>query len=63
MALSFFRVVAAAICAVTLVFADSSFSPAFNYGTDKVRGVNLGGWLVLEVRSLLLRISPLLNVF
>ncbi|KAK7434061.1 hypothetical protein VKT23_020387 [Stygiomarasmius scandens] len=48
MALSFLRVVAAVICAVTLVFADSSFSPAFNYGTDKVRGVNLGGWLVLE---------------
>ncbi|KAI2481138.1 Glucan 13-beta-glucosidase [Pyrenophora tritici-repentis] len=21
---------------------------AFNWGTDKVRGVNIGGWLVLE---------------
>ncbi|KAG6868354.1 hypothetical protein C0993_004578 [Termitomyces sp. T159_Od127] len=22
--------------------------PGFNYGSDKVRGVNLGGWLVIE---------------
>jgi aryl-phospho-beta-D-glucosidase BglC (GH1 family) len=26
------------------------FSPGFPYGTEPVRGVNLGGWLVLEVR-------------
>ena len=26
------------------------FSPSFSYGTEPVRGVNLGGWLVLEVR-------------
>ncbi|KAG9314106.1 glycoside hydrolase family 5 protein [Chiua virens] len=25
-----------------------SFSPGFPYGSEKVRGVNLGGWLVLE---------------
>jgi glucan 1,3-beta-glucosidase len=25
------------------------FSPGFPYGSEKVRGVNLGGWLVLEV--------------
>lgn len=25
-----------------------SFQPGFNYGSEKVRGVNLGGWLVLE---------------
>lgn len=30
-----------------------AFSPGFNYGGTKVRGVNLGGWLVLEVNSLL----------
>lgn len=23
-------------------------APAFNYASQKVRGVNLGGWLVLE---------------
>ena len=23
-------------------------SAAFDWGTDKVRGVNIGGWLVLE---------------
>jgi hypothetical protein len=28
---------------------DSSINPAFPYGSSKVRGVNLGGWLVLEV--------------
>ncbi|KAF7972591.1 hypothetical protein HWV62_17392 [Athelia sp. TMB] len=26
----------------------SQFSPGFPYGSEKVRGVNLGGWLVLE---------------
>ena len=25
------------------------FSPGFPYGSQPVRGVNLGGWLVLEV--------------
>ncbi|TFK56626.1 glycoside hydrolase family 5 protein [Heliocybe sulcata] len=28
--------------------ADSPIYPGFPYGTQKVRGVNLGGWLVLE---------------
>lgn len=28
-----------------------SISPGFDYGTTKVRGVNLGGWLVLYVIS------------
>lgn len=27
-----------------------SLSLGFPYGSQKVRGVNLGGWLVLEVR-------------
>jgi hypothetical protein len=27
-----------------------AFSPSFPYGTQKVRGVSLGGWLVIEVR-------------
>jgi glucan 1,3-beta-glucosidase len=26
-------------------------NPSFPYGQQKVRGVNLGGWLVLEVSS------------
>jgi hypothetical protein len=29
---------------------DNTIYPAFPYGSTKVRGVNLGGWLVLEVR-------------
>lgn len=28
--------------------ADTSISPGFPYGSEKVRGVNIGGWLVLE---------------
>lgn len=28
-----------------------AITPGFPYGTQKVRGVNLGGWLVLEVRE------------
>ncbi|KAI0964195.1 hypothetical protein AcW1_001070 [Taiwanofungus camphoratus] len=31
-----------------LVLGDNPISPTFNYGSEKVRGVNLGGWLVLE---------------
>jgi hypothetical protein len=27
----------------------AAISPSFPYGSEKVRGVNLGGWLVLEV--------------
>lgn len=27
----------------------SAINPSFPYGSQKVRGVNLGGWLVLEV--------------
>ena len=30
------------------------FTPGFPYGSQPVRGVNLGGWLVLEVCWLLL---------
>ena len=33
----------------------------FTYGSDKVRGVNLGGWLVLEVPKI--SCSPLLTNF
>ncbi|KAK7058472.1 hypothetical protein VNI00_002106 [Paramarasmius palmivorus] len=41
----FSRIAALAITTLTSVFA---FSPSFPYGEVKVRGVNLGGWLVLE---------------
>ncbi|KAJ3838851.1 glycoside hydrolase family 5 protein [Lentinula raphanica] len=33
---------------VPAVFADNPINPGFPYGSEKVRGVNLGGWLVLE---------------
>ncbi|KAF5366258.1 hypothetical protein D9758_005687 [Tetrapyrgos nigripes] len=37
------------LCSAALsVLADSPISPGFSYGSTKVRGVNLGGWLVLE---------------
>lgn len=28
---------------------DTAIRPGFPYGSQKIRGVNLGGWLVLEV--------------
>ena len=33
----------------SLVVLDNPIAPRFPYGSRKVRGVNLGGWLVLEV--------------
>lgn len=36
---------------VPAVLADNPINSAFPYGSTKVRGVNLGGWLVLEVRA------------
>ncbi|KZP25282.1 glycoside hydrolase family 5 protein [Athelia psychrophila] len=33
---------------LSLIPAALSFTPGFPYGSEKVRGVNLGGWLVLE---------------
>jgi hypothetical protein len=35
------------------------FAQNFPYGSQQVRGVNLGGWLVLEVIEILARCSPL----
>lgn len=44
-----------------LVRADNPINAGFPYGSEKVRGVNLGGWLVLEVclasHCILLRVS------
>jgi hypothetical protein len=39
--------------AAACVFSSSAFafSPSFSYGSTKVRGVSLGGWLVLEVST------------
>lgn len=31
----------------------TTLAPGFTWGTDPMRGVNIGGWLVLEVRSFL----------
>ena len=32
----------------TLATADNPIASSFPYGSEKIRGVNLGGWLVLE---------------
>lgn len=40
-----------------------SFQPGFNYGSEKVRGVNLGGWLVLEVRNPYILWYPLFHSY
>jgi hypothetical protein len=39
--------------AAACLFSSSAFafSPSFPYGSKKVRGVSLGGWLVLEVST------------
>lgn len=56
MAFSFGRVAALSLLALGLLAqaapADNPISPGFPIGSQKVRGVNLGGWLVLEVRTL-----------
>jgi len=36
------------VAQLPLAFADNPINPSFPYGSQKVRGVNLGGWLVLE---------------
>lgn len=41
--------VASAVLGLALLPNALAFSPSFPYGSQKVRGVNLGGWLVLEV--------------
>ncbi|TBU62583.1 exo-beta-1,3-glucanase [Dichomitus squalens] len=45
-ALSLASVLVALFARATL--ADNPINPSFSYGSTKVRGVNLGGWLVLE---------------
>ncbi|ESK85922.1 glycoside hydrolase family 5 protein [Moniliophthora roreri MCA 2997] len=45
---SFLRTVTTALCGITLASSAAAINPGFPYGSQKVRGVNLGGWLVLE---------------
>lgn len=42
------RLLSLAALGVSAVPSVLSFQPGFSYGSEKVRGVNLGGWLVLE---------------
>ncbi|KAK0237033.1 exo-beta-1,3-glucanase [Armillaria nabsnona] len=48
MSISLLRAVTVAAFGFSLLGAVLAISPVFNYGKDEVRGVNLGGWLVLE---------------
>jgi glucan 1,3-beta-glucosidase len=48
---SFLPAVAITILGLTFISSATAFNPGFPYGSQKVRGVNLGGWLVLEVCS------------
>lgn len=52
---SILRSITIALGAVSLAAAQA-FEPGFPYGSEKVRGVNLGGWLVLEVLPTVLRL-------
>lgn len=40
-----------ALLGLSLLSSSLAITPGFPYGSEKVRGVNLGGWLVLEVRT------------
>ncbi|KAH7910928.1 glycoside hydrolase family 5 protein [Hygrophoropsis aurantiaca] len=44
----YFTVVSSLLCLSVIPSVLSQFTPGFPYGSEKVRGVNLGGWLVLE---------------
>ncbi|EGN93094.1 glycoside hydrolase family 5 protein [Serpula lacrymans var. lacrymans S7.3] len=46
--MSFCSFLATALLGLSLTQSALSISPGFPYGSQKVRGVNLGGWLVLE---------------
>jgi len=48
----FLRRLLASLGVLSLIPAVLSLSLGFPYGSEKVRGVNLGGWLVLEVQLL-----------
>lgn len=41
-----------ALLGLSLLPSAFGITPGFPYGSEKVRGVNLGGWLVLEVSKL-----------
>lgn len=44
-----FRMLLVAILGLSVARSVLSLTFGFPYGKEKVRGVNLGGWLVLEV--------------
>ena len=46
------------LLALSLLPSLRAFTPGFPYGREKIRGVNLGGWLVLEVWPPLNRSIP-----
>lgn len=48
---SLLRASLTALALVAFSSTASAINPGFPYGSTKVRGVNLGGWLVLEVRA------------
>ncbi|KAF8414411.1 glycoside hydrolase superfamily, partial [Boletus edulis BED1] len=42
------RLLTSVLVGLSLAKSVFSFTPGFPYGSQKVRGVNLGGWLLLE---------------
>lgn len=47
--MSFRLTLVTALLGLSLLHSVFGFNPGFPYGSEKVRGVNLGGWLALEV--------------
>jgi len=45
----FCHLIAAVLCGLSLLPSIYGLALGFPYGAQKVRGVNIGGWLVLEV--------------
>lgn len=48
---AFSRIVTALVGGLSLLDASLALNYGFPYGSEKIRGVNLGGWLVLEVST------------
>lgn len=47
--MTFLHTVVTTVLGLSALIPVFAVTPGFPYGSQKVRGVNLGGWLVLEV--------------
>lgn len=45
----FLRLLTTAVFGASFLSPATAFKPEFPYGKEKIRGVNLGGWLIVQV--------------